>query len=63
MSGATDLIKPLNFSCSFMSFFNKISDPAIGGTYMTFLNSASNLGFKWTNSLAIWATGQLTFRG
>jgi MFS transporter, PAT family, solute carrier family 33 (acetyl-CoA transportor), member 1 len=49
--------------CSFMSFFNKISDPAIGGTYMTFLNSASNLGFKWTNSLAIWATGQLTFRG
>ena len=24
---------------------------------MTFLNSAANLGFRWTNSLAIWAVG------
>ncbi len=39
---------------SFMSFFNRISDPTIGGTYMTFLNTVSNLGSKWPNSLALW---------
>ena len=38
---------------SFMSFFNKVADPAIGGTYMTLLNTISNLGFKWPNSLAL----------
>jgi hypothetical protein len=29
------------------SFFTKISDPAIGGTYMTLLNTLSNLGGTW----------------
>ena len=27
-----------------MSFFAKISDPSIGGTYMTLLNTIANLG-------------------
>ena len=27
-----------------MAFFAKISDPAVGGTYMTLLNTLSNLG-------------------
>eukprot|EP00606_Chrysophyceae_sp_TOSAG23-5_P001300 GSChrysophyteH2.ASY1.ANO1.618.1 assembled CDS len=45
---------------AFMSFFNKISDPIIGGTYMTFLNSASNLGYKWTNTLVVWCTGRVS---
>jgi PAT family acetyl-CoA transporter-like MFS transporter 1 len=30
-----------------MAFFAKISDPAIGGTYMTLLNTIANLGSKW----------------
>ena len=45
---------------SFMSFFNKIADPAIGGTYMTLLNTISNLGFKWPNSLALYVLPKIT---
>jgi MFS transporter, PAT family, solute carrier family 33 (acetyl-CoA transportor), member 1 len=45
---------------SFMSFFNKVSDPAIGGTYMTLLNTVSNLGYKWPNSLALFMLPKLT---
>lgn len=45
---------------SFMSFFNKVSDPSIGGTYMTLLNTVSNLGYKWPSSLAIALCPKLT---
>jgi len=45
---------------SSMSFFAKISDPNIGGTYMTFLNTVSNLGSKWPNSCALWFQPKLT---
>lgn len=37
-----------------ISFFAKISDPLIGGTYMTLLNTITNLGSKWPNTLALW---------
>ena len=30
-----------------MAFFNRVSDPKIGGTYMTMLNTISNLGGQW----------------
>jgi MFS transporter, PAT family, solute carrier family 33 (acetyl-CoA transportor), member 1 len=33
-----------NMYVSLMSFFAQISDPKIGGTYMTLLNTLSNLG-------------------
>lgn len=36
---------------SLMSFFSKVSDPTIGGSYMTLLNTLTNLGGKWTTSL------------
>ncbi|RHY27047.1 hypothetical protein DYB32_007089 [Aphanomyces invadans] len=36
-----------------MAFFAKVSDPSIGGTYMTFLNTISNLGSKWPNSVSL----------
>lgn len=45
---------------SLMTFFNKVSDPNIGGTYMTFLNTVSNLGSKWPNSVALWFQPKLT---
>jgi len=45
---------------SLMTFFNKVSDPNIGGTYMTFLNTISNLGSKWPNSVALWFQPKLT---
>lgn len=43
-----------------MAFFNKISDPAIGGSYMTMLNTIANLGFKWPNALALWLLPRVT---
>ncbi|OQS02747.1 acetyl-coenzyme A transporter [Thraustotheca clavata] len=36
-----------------MAFFAQVSDPSIGGTYMTYLNTISNLGSKWPNSLSL----------
>ena len=33
-----------NMYVSLMAFFAQISDPKIGGTYMTLLNTLSNLG-------------------
>lgn len=30
-----------------MAFFSRVSDPAIGGTYMTLLNTIANIGGKW----------------
>uniref|UniRef100_K3WIB8 Acetyl-coenzyme A transporter 1 n=1 Tax=Globisporangium ultimum (strain ATCC 200006 / CBS 805.95 / DAOM BR144) TaxID=431595 RepID=K3WIB8_GLOUD len=45
-----------------MAFFARISDPSIGGTYMTFLNTITNLGSKWPNSVSLWAVDYLTTR-
>lgn len=30
-----------------MAFFSRVSDPVIGGTYMTLLNTIGNVGGKW----------------
>lgn len=45
-----------------MAFFAKVSDPAVGGTYMTFLNTMSNLGTNWPNTLALWGIDHLMYR-
>ncbi|GLE10120.1 hypothetical protein PINS_up022115 [Pythium insidiosum] len=45
-----------------MAFFARISDPFIGGTYMTFLNTITNLGSKWPNSLSLAVVDYLTTR-
>lgn len=44
-----------------MSFFSKISDPNIGGSYMTLLNTVANLGSKWPNSLSLYLLPKMTF--
>eukprot|EP00928_Gymnodinium_smaydae_P071721 TRINITY_DN55225_c0_g1_i1.p1 TRINITY_DN55225_c0_g1~~TRINITY_DN55225_c0_g1_i1.p1 ORF type:complete len:438 (-),score=74.86 TRINITY_DN55225_c0_g1_i1:53-1366(-) len=36
-----------------MAFFARISDPSIGGTYMTFLNTIHNIGNMWTTTLCL----------
>lgn len=36
-----------------MAFFAKVSDPAIGGTYMTFLNTVHNLGSMWATQFCL----------
>jgi PAT family acetyl-CoA transporter-like MFS transporter 1 len=48
-------------SGSLMAFFSKIADPSIGGTYMTLLNTISNLGSKWPSILALWALPKMTY--
>ncbi|TDH68888.1 hypothetical protein CCR75_000461 [Bremia lactucae] len=45
-----------------MAFYARISDPSIGGTYMTFLNTVTNLGSKWPNSLSLAVVDRLTTR-
>ncbi|XP_034949365.1 acetyl-coenzyme A transporter 1 [Chelonus insularis] len=45
-----------------MAFFAKISDPAVGGTYMTFLNTLSNLGGNWPATATLWFVEPLTWR-
>lgn len=45
-----------------MAFFAKISDPSVGGTYMTLLNTLCNLGGNWPNTLILWLTDVLTWR-
>ncbi|XP_014091814.2 acetyl-coenzyme A transporter 1 [Bactrocera oleae] len=45
-----------------MAFFAKISDPAVGGTYMTFLNTLSNLGGNWPNTVVLWLVDVLTWQ-
>ena len=42
-----------------MSFHAQVSDPILGGVYMTVLNSAANFGGMWPESLILWVTGKL----
>ena len=47
---------------SIMAFHAKISDPAIGGTYMTLLNTVSNMAGTWTGTLALWLVDNVSFK-
>lgn len=47
---------------SVMAFHAKISDPTIGGTYMTLLNTLSNLGGNWPATVALWLVDGLTWK-
>lgn len=42
------------------AFHTQIADPAIGGTYMTLLNTVSNLGGTWPRPLVLKAVDALT---
>lgn len=42
--------------------FIKISDPAVGGTYMTMLNTLENIGTVYPVTLALWMVERLTWR-
>lgn len=45
-----------------MAFFAKISDPSVGGTYMTLLNTICNLGGNWPTSIILWLVDVLTWK-
>lgn len=44
------------------AFFSRISDSRFGGTYMTLLNTLSNIGVSWTSSVSIAMIDFLTFK-
>jgi len=45
---------------SIMAFFARVSDPVVGGTYMTLLNTLTNLGGNWPSTMALWMVDPLT---
>jgi PAT family acetyl-CoA transporter-like MFS transporter 1 len=45
-----------------MAFNARVSDPVVGGTYMTLLNTLSNLGGVWTSTTALWFVDVLTWK-
>ena len=45
-----------------MAFFARVSDPLVGGTYMTFLNTMNNLGTMWPRSAALALVGATSSR-
>ncbi|XP_064642289.1 acetyl-coenzyme A transporter 1-like [Lineus longissimus] len=47
---------------SLMAFNAKISDPAIGGTYMTLLNTVANLGGNWPTTIALSLVDNFTWK-
>lgn len=47
---------------SVMAFFARVSDPNVGGTYMTLLNTLCNLGGNWPQTLSLWLIDSLTWR-
>ena len=49
------------FVCQ-MGFFARVSDPAFGGIYMTFLNTVTNLGAKWPTSIALSLVDTFTWK-
>lgn len=47
---------------SIMAFHAKISDPVMGGTYMTLLNTISNMAVTWAGTLALWLVDNVSFK-
>ena len=45
-----------------LAYFTRISDPLVGGTYMTLLNTFSNLGYLWPHSFSLWVVDQITVK-
>ncbi|XP_005088825.1 acetyl-coenzyme A transporter 1 [Aplysia californica] len=45
-----------------MAFHAKISDPSIGGTYMTLLNTVANFGGNWPSTVALWLVDYTTWK-
>ncbi|CAI9735525.1 acetyl-coenzyme A transporter 1-like [Octopus vulgaris] len=45
-----------------MAMSAKVSDPAIGGSYMTLLNTVNNLGGNWPATIALWLVESLTIK-
>jgi len=58
-TAAQAIANTLQFNAQ-MTFFAHRVDPAIGGSYMTLLNTAANLGGTWPASFVMWLVSRLT---
>jgi hypothetical protein len=45
------------------AFFTQISDPQIGGTYMTLLNTVANIGVHWPTTLILYLIDVFSYKG
>jgi hypothetical protein len=57
------VIHSIGSNCMFVSicaFFNQISDPLIGGTYITLLNTLHNFGSTWHRALILYIIDSFT---
>ncbi|MGH0140292.1 UNVERIFIED_CONTAM: hypothetical protein FKN15_046073 [Acipenser sinensis] len=57
---AVPMVSLYSMYVAVMAFHAKVSDPLIGGTYMTLLNTVTNLGGNWPSTLALWLVDPLT---
>ncbi|XP_069069402.1 acetyl-coenzyme A transporter 1 [Pleurodeles waltl] len=62
LSYALHQITVYSMYVAIMAFNAKVSDPLIGGTYMTLLNTVSNLGGNWPATVALWLVDPLTVK-
>ena len=53
------IVESMQFNSQMVFFAHRV-DPAIGGSYMTLLNTAANLGGTWPASIVMFLVGQLT---
>ncbi|KXZ54733.1 hypothetical protein GPECTOR_4g802 [Gonium pectorale] len=59
VSLATSFVSYLGFT-ALGSFYNTVSDPAMGGSYLTLLNTIANMGFMLPRTPLFWAMDVLT---
>lgn len=45
-----------------LAFFSRISDSRFGGTYMTLVNTITNIGSAWTSFVVLGMVDFLTFK-
>lgn len=45
-----------------MAFMARISDPLVGASYMTLLNTLSNLGGRWVKTFFLWLVDIITWK-
>lgn len=43
-----------------MAFHARVSDPMYGGTYMTLLNTVTNMAGNWPTTVALWLVDDIT---
>jgi PAT family acetyl-CoA transporter-like MFS transporter 1 len=58
-TAAQAICNSLQFNAQMIFFASRV-DPAIGGSYMTLLNTAANLGGTWPASFVMWLLSVLT---